>query len=1665
MSSNEIRYYVDNLEKIIEGINTIFGNLPEEVASKIENENNIDEIYNVILKFSPDFCKENRITLSSFKLVMFLSDPASEIYSDSEYKSVLKSLADTYGNDLAEIIDIDPYSFKMSIVEPLLSFGDSKYSDIYKTIFEKLLLSADFMNTFKVIKSVDSSFIDEKVATEILEKNNYNTELVNELLQILPNTAIQGNSFVKNVIEKIPDEVDKIIDNIPSVSYDTELVDELVEKVGIEKAFLYVPLQYKTINLCEEYIDSLGTYNKDNLEKLRLILHRIPIKSADPTISDKEYTSWLDNLIIRKMTENREFAFEIFNSLDYQMMTVDLCQKVADILPFKKSDGKSDEYRTNEFLSKIPSDARTQRLYETLASKTPYVLRKIPAKSFVPELSQEQYDKWVENLILLSISKNDDLEAIDKSIPVKRLNENIWNKLMDKSLENNKIMSICWLENVPLEILTPQMIERAMKDINFSQVGYAPCVDVNLDSLSYGDREEYAKWLSSFTEEQKQKYREWYEKLWLDYLKKHPPYNGDNVFDLNVPKEGMTMPLCYAYANASTLAAYEIINRVPLPKNEKEIKEYQDFFVNILKKYGIHGFDYLESIPKEYINDEIIKIGVQSRKFYLKYAAPTAQNYDELLNLAFKDYLGGERELTKSEIELMRKFFNNNVDLFSTLSLKILDPKIVAVLGEDNVEKISRYRDVQDAVIRISENSDRLETFGFAFENLKGNNHFVGPLIEKLTNLPVEFSNIVAQRLEKKDIPFTDYEKAIISYLALNPYESEKITSYNDILTFVARKDNELMSVINNPNSTLLEVKNAYFERIVGLNYNSVLNLVTMYGNDPEQLLQNYMDMDGKTFQERGEREALEIIIKLKALMEVKDIDEIRNDFKRSISILDGEPSFVRYQKVTKLEDALKRAYGREVVVSLSKDTDLFPMEERQFEGEKYLVRKLDRDFNRMISVLGAYRQSEVSEGDMYDRWNTNKMADNHALCYSLINQSNPGTALTGHKDGIIISVNGFSPEALLAAAPYDLYSDNRQNSIVTRRQQRFFTTKNMPNQSRGIYSEYDIEIQDVLADGEEYKKIQPASIICFEEADEESIKASIELSKKLGRPVPIEIIDRRKLAEQEMQYIQKAFDNFKSGEKIDVGLVKEIITRFENVRNAHIDSSNKKLTHELLGAYKFCSPDEEDKSAPFHIGKLNEMLAECLSNVEQKINKGETQEGLAALREIKKIIFDERQKVYLQKTMYLKAEWLGIDTNIDYMIDELQRTYGKINVEPFKGSKSLQAVAQMNKDGMSSISFDAWCKSDSLPEQLTASQVIQLVDIDKIQEDIAQIHAQGYYQGNKAYDEEHVARVTLYGQAIAKMEGFDDKTKRLLAAASEYYSCGRRLDVENVEFGRFNARISPIIEEHGAYSAKLAGKALKDKYSETELGIIQATIELKSIDEEYYSEEYAEKLDELSDKYGLTKEDMDVVEKITACIRDSVVLDRTRFSELGENSNVARFHPNYLRSDTAKKLIEFSYSIQDILAEAELDSLSPIVSVDFEVEKENILNSFDEYTRSNRYLGDVTLSPIVRCEYLKSLYQETLDMLSSGEEVVKEENEEVKAEAATNQEIRNLKAQRRELRRRQFDEKVAELGLQEEMIWNLEQLFQQQENLEKQILNGMTQSELEQASVTMKSR
>ena len=1603
MTKEQIKFFIDNEETIFDEIDQRLESLGREIELPDDiSAENIRDVYDEYYKHCSDIFNKYNLNYDAFKTILSISEEdksfREQILGKDEANQLIKDVVDIYGDEAYDILGCNSYRFEMSNIDGILSGeNNQKYKEFYIKVLDKKCEQAFNLEELSdILLSTKPGYINQDLIEAFLKnpKKVISDSAIRDFIDTAPAKIINGNT-IKALVNRIDHIMDiSILRRISPELYDEKFSRSLLEKVdySFSEVFSLIPEQVKNKDMWEF---AISKYNG--------IVFSLPEQKIDKDMTDEEYSKWCDKLVIGVIKNHPDAIQSIFNDLKDYQKTTDVCIEGARLL-------QAEGYDVENFLKEIPETSRNRQIYEILLQKSESIIREIPNENFEKGLSQEEYATWVDNIITLKISQMKNIDRLAYNIPREKMTEKVWNALIDRCNEINGDKSMFGLSSVPIQNITIEMCKRALEDISHFQLSYVPSIDRKIDKISNDvEREEYKKWITRFSEKEKQSYRKWYEGKVIKLIE---TVDGGNIFTerfeldrdwkMCIPTEAITVNMINTYLQK---VGPNGIENIPIPSELTSYnKQYEEIVLSAIDMLGeeryrfiIGDSDILSKIPEEYRTDKVILEAIKKHPKYLDYADIDKENFEELLQIGYKNKLEsiGRTTLSKKEIELMKKFARNNSSLFSTLNLDILTPEIISSIGENNLERIVRYENVQGSIIELAKDKDALISFGFVLENIKQNNLFIAPLIEQLSATirrdenhiynpetkryevkPNDFLKLASSRIQDASNPLSEEEKTIISYLALNPQEANTIKNYDEILNFVSNKNAELDENINSQNVTLIDAKNTYLERIVGIDYESAIDLIKKYGNDPEQLLSKYEGKELETYKEKSEKESLEIIIKLKSLVEENDLGKIRQAYQEGIEKEDKTKSFERYKQSIILEGSLRRAYGRDMTQTLSENNKENNTEsiEHTEDGQEYVVRKLNGPFNRMISVMNAYRKSEA-EGDMYDRWNTSTMANNHALCYSLIDASNPGTALFKNAKGVIISISGFDAEAVTATAPYDLCSDSRTNTTVTYRQQRFYTAKNLPDQTRGMYSEVDIEIQDVSNGTTEYKKMQPTSIICFEKIDEDSIKASIELSKKLGRTIPIELIDRRELASQVRTEINSLFEQFKSGEKLQPELVQQIITKFNNVRNAHMNSS---LTDELLGE------KNENSEAMFNKSHLNEILSECIEVTKQRIEKGQVTEGLETVEQIKQFIKDEREKNVLMPTMYERQIMAGIDVDIDYRLDEIQRTYGKQEITSDARNESLEIL--QNNQELSSPTFEImYEKVTSWPEQLSFSEFRDNIDISEIRSTVEEIHKKGYYSENKSYSEEHIARVAMFANAIANIEGIDGKTKKLLGETAKYYSAGRVLD---------------IAEEHyQEYSAKIAGEELAGKYSQTDVGIVQVAIELQKL--KYSSSKVNEqeterknKIDELCNKYNLSLSEGKRIDAIETYISDAVNLDKARFVNKAKNPIGEQFDFYQLKTNTAKKLIESSYCMQDELSVEHLKDLGKVAHIDFKKEKDTIMKEF--FTRviamneSRMYDESIIDSPIVQEEYFRHKYREIEDPVKLGRQLEETQTEAI---------------------------------------------------------------------------
>lgn len=162
--------------------------------------------------------------------------------------------------------------------------------------------------------------------------------------------------------------------------------------------------------------------------------------------------------------------------------------------------------------------------------------------------------------------------------------------------------------------------------------------------------------------------------------------------------------------------------------------------------------------------------------------------------------------------------------------------------------------------------------------------------------------------------------------------------------------------------------------------------------------------------------------------------------------------------------------------------------------------------------------------------------------------------------------------------------------------------------------------------------------------------------------------------------------------------------------------------------------------------------------------------------------------------------------------------------------------------------------------------------------------------------------------------------------------------------------------EQYQEYSAKIAGQELKEKLSKTDLGIVQAAIELQNsvyatleFNKREREKEKKEKIARLCEKYGVDISNGERIDCIARYIEDSINLSNDIFVNGTKSSQEKQFSLGSLRvekqhffdslkTDTARKLVKASYCMQDELSREHLKEMSKVITINFHERKSPIL-------------------------------------------------------------------------------------------------------------------------------
>ena len=434
---------------------------------------------------------------------------------------------------------------------------------------------------------------------------------------------------------------------------------------------------------------------------------------------------------------------------------------------------------------------------------------------------------------------------------------------------------------------------------------------------------------------------------------------------------------------------------------------------------------------------------------------------------------GLEEKDISSKAEILEQMYEINDEVYQKLDFRLLDNKYLKLLGEDKINQISCYPEVQELVLKLNEknlkawakcidtyihNNDSEEWTVIAKEILDNiSNGQYNDLIENIDNLDNADINKLIKVLQAKNVFGIKCEKDLENFELIKLQKCDKLIQ----------------------SSKIGDKKLAVLEKLFGTDDGYAKSLLRRYGQGIDSL---------------PESEAKNFIKSIQMLVNCQSgeiLEQIYNECEETVFI----------DKVG-IEKALKKEYAKLYNAGLFKIENAVPIGENMYSA--------GTDFKMIITSLGAYSGAKIQSNYKND-WNRPKINTQH-LCASYIRQDMMGTAII--KD-ICYGFDCMREDSLVLSGPVDIFSSRDSMISTSLTGEEYFVPDEQINHTCQ-YNEMDFKR---IQGGE---KKQPSYIVVFKQNGIiDNLKNAEKASKDWGG-LPIVVIDKDECLESERNKVKQ---------------------------------------------------------------------------------------------------------------------------------------------------------------------------------------------------------------------------------------------------------------------------------------------------------------------------------------------------------------------------------------------------------------------------------------------------------------------------------------------------------------------------------------------------------------
>lgn len=463
------------------------------------------------------------------------------------------------------------------------------------------------------------------------------------------------------------------------------------------------------------------------------------------------------------------------------------------------------------------------------------------------------------------------------------------------------------------------------------------------------------------------------------------------------------------------------------------------------------------------------------------------------------------KNLSSLEFSLLSALIKKGSLALNTIQIDFIDDEYIRLFGE-NYERLASYIQTQDILLKVLKHNSKFSFFKRVFRYFET----MDPsFIEKVCIQIEQLYQTNPNLLEIFQTAPNQLEMdRLAAYFALCSTVQLPIVSNSDLINYESKMDMGLDDIIERTKSLDI-LKQNILQRFFKITLEEAKIFIKRYGMNIESLAQ----------QENLNRNYVDIMIEIKNIVGCFNLDQLKNYYERK-----RQSDFQNSIEVRlNIEGKLREAFNKSLLDTVNHSNPKKEVIEDHSE-DGYRIVNISGNYQKIVSVVDAFGDSEYVE-DMHlgEKLHGNLSKVNHARCYSMMSSSNPSIYHAGYNpNAVIISVDNFSPQAILATSNKDIGSSSTTNRSSYIEDYLFYTTgDNFTDSIRDGYSELVIENES------DKTETRVSSFVCMDGVNPETIQAAKELSKRYQKPIDIEIIDTKELIKNHMEYISSEYQKF----------------------------------------------------------------------------------------------------------------------------------------------------------------------------------------------------------------------------------------------------------------------------------------------------------------------------------------------------------------------------------------------------------------------------------------------------------------------------------------------------------------------------------------------------------